>query len=70
MLKEQRRNFTIRLSEKEEEMMKVSADANRLNPSEYVRELILHGGTVDRTFATDYMCKQNSIVFTKYTFHI
>ena len=51
-------------------MMKVSADANRLKPSEYVRELILHGGTVDRTFATDYMCKQNSIVFTKYTFHI
>ena len=50
---EPRRNFTIRLSEKEEEMMKASADANGLKPSEYVRELILHGGAVDITVATD-----------------
>lgn len=50
---EPRRNFTVRLSEKEEMLMKAAADANGLQASEYVRELILHGGTVDTSAATD-----------------
>ena len=50
---EPRRNFTIRLSELEEKQMKLDAEANGLNPSEYVRELILHGGSIDTSFALD-----------------
>ena len=50
---EPRRNFTVRLSEKEEELMKVAADANGLQASEYIRELIIHGGTVDTSMTTD-----------------
>ena len=50
---EPRRNFTIRLSELEEKQMKLDAEKNGLNPSEYVRELILHGGSIDTSFALD-----------------
>ena len=50
---EPRRNFTIRLSELEEKQMKLDAETNGLNPSEYVRELILHGGAIDTSFALD-----------------
>ena len=50
---EPRRNFTIRLSELEEKQMKLDAEANGLNPSEYVRELILHGGSIDTSFTLD-----------------
>jgi len=50
---EPRRNFTVRLSQLEEEQMKINAEANGLNPSEYVRELILHGGKVDTSFTID-----------------
>lgn len=50
---EPRRNFTVRLSQLEEEQMKIKAEANGLNPSEYVRELILHGGKVDTSFTID-----------------
>lgn len=50
---EPRRNFTVRLSQLEEEQMKIDAEANGLNPSEYVRELILNGGTIDTLFAID-----------------
>ncbi|MDD3417553.1 MAG: plasmid mobilization relaxosome protein MobC [Lachnospiraceae bacterium] len=33
--------------------MRKNAEANGLNPSEYVRELILNGGTIDTSFAID-----------------
>ena len=33
--------------------MKINAEANGLNPSEYVRELILNGGRLDTSFAID-----------------
>ena len=50
---EPRRNFTIRLSELEEKQMRKNAKANGLNPSEYIRELILNGGRLDTSFAID-----------------
>ena len=33
--------------------MKINAEANGLNPSEYIRELILNGGRLDTSFAID-----------------
>ena len=50
---EPRRNFTVRLSQLEEEQMRKNAKANGLNPSEYIRELILNGGRLDTSFAID-----------------
>lgn len=50
---EPRRNFTLRLSETEREQVTREADASGLNESEYVRQLIKHGGTVDTSLAKD-----------------
>jgi hypothetical protein len=50
---EPRRNFTVRLSEGEREQVNKDAESNGLNPSEYVRELVLHGGSVDKSLKID-----------------
>ena len=50
---EPRRNFTLRLSETEREQVTREADASGLNESEYVRQLIKYGGTVDTSLAKD-----------------
>ena len=55
---EPRKNFTIRLSEEEREQAECDAAANGMKLSDYVRYLIVHGGTVDSTRARD---RQNLI---------
>ncbi|MHB8130572.1 MAG: plasmid mobilization protein [Mobilitalea sp.] len=50
---EPRKNFTFRLSEEEREQVNKEAESNGLNPSEYVRELIIHGGRVDTSLKID-----------------
>ena len=48
-----RKNFTVRLSDKERERIMQAAKENGLTPSEYLRELVLHGGKVDTTLMLD-----------------
>ena len=48
-----RKNFTVRLSDKERERIIQAAKENRLTPSEYLRELVLHSGKVDTTLMLD-----------------
>ena len=43
----------MRLSETEREQVTREADASGLNESEYVRQLIKYGGTVDTSLAKD-----------------
>ncbi len=50
---EPRRNFTVRLSETEREQVTREADYYGMKESEYVRELITHGGMVDTSLAED-----------------
>lgn len=50
---EPRKNFTIRLSDKEQEQAEYDAKANNIKISDYVRYLIVHGGRVDRRLAYD-----------------
>ena len=47
---EPRKNFTVRLSETEREQVTREADYYGMKESEYVRELITHGGMVDTSF--------------------
>lgn len=48
-----RKNFTVRLSDTERERIMQAAKENGLTPSEYLRELVLHGGKVDTTLMLD-----------------
>ena len=48
-----RKNFTVRLSDTERERIMQAAKENGLTPSEYLRELVLHGGKVDTTIMLD-----------------
>lgn len=50
---EPRKNFTIRLSDKEQEQAEYDAKDNNIKISDYVRYLIVHGGRVDRRLAYD-----------------
>ena len=50
---EPRKNFTIRLSDKEREQAEHDAGVNNMKLSDYVRYLILHGDRVDTTLAYD-----------------
>jgi len=50
---EPRKNFTVRLSETEREQVTREADYYGMKESEYVRELITHGGMVDTSLAED-----------------
>ena len=50
---EPRRNFTLRLSEEERFRLDTDAKNNQMSPSDYLRNLIMHGGTVDTTRARD-----------------
>lgn len=50
---EPRKNFTVRLSDKEREQAEFDAQKNDMKLSDYLRYLILHGGKVDTTLARD-----------------
>lgn len=50
---EPRKNFTIRLSDREREQTKYDARVNNMKVSDYVRYLITHGGRLDTSFASD-----------------
>lgn len=50
---EPRRNFTVRLSEAERELLASQADYCDMKESDYLRELIHHGGAVDTRLAED-----------------
>ena len=50
---EPRENFTVRLFPSEKQYLYDSAELNGMKPSEYVRELILNGGKVDKNKPQD-----------------
>ena len=52
-LVEPRKNFTIRLSDKEREQAERDAKSSNMKLSDYVRYLVLHGGRVDTTLVCD-----------------
>ena len=52
-LVEPRKNFTIRLSDKEHEQAERDAKSNNMKLSDYMRYLVLHGGRVDTAFVYD-----------------
>ena len=50
---EPRKNFTIRLSDREREQTEYDARVNNMKVSDYVRYLIAHAGKADTSFASD-----------------
>lgn len=52
-IREPRQNFTMHLSEGERSRMEVNARQNNMTASDYIRYLIMHGGVVDLSIATD-----------------
>ena len=50
---EPRENFTVHLFPSEKQYLYDSAERNGMKPSEYVRELILNGGKVDKNKPQD-----------------
>lgn len=52
-LVEPRKNFTIRLSDKEREQAERDAKNSNMKLSDYVRYLVLHGGRIDTALVYD-----------------